>query len=331
MRILKKDLRHNIVVLQPENGDDLWLLSEMLGKGDVVSGKTLRSIKIDRGDTRIAVRKSVFAKVAVEKMEFEGEQLRASGKLLECSEGEKGWHAFEIMAGESVTIEREWRNYEIQRLEHAKTKHPLILVCIMDDSEADFYMLTEKLQHLASFRGVTGKTYGHSSKEKYYEELLGYMKDKDCFRIIVAGPGFAKDDMMKLAKESGLSQKITTDGIAHTGDAGMKEILRRGTVEKIVKSSSIAEQTRLVEDFFSRLSIEGRVAYGRDAVRNAANSGAISTLLVSDKCVRENEDILKSAEGTGADIRIIYSTHEAGERLLALGGFAAFLRYKISE
>lgn len=329
MRILKKDLRHNIVVLVPENGDDLWLLSEMLGKGDVVSGKTLRSIKIDRGDTRTSVRKSVFAKVAVEKMEFEGEQLRASGKLLECSEGEKGWHAFEIMAGESVAIEREWRNYEIQRLEHAKTKHPRILVCIMDDSEADFYMLTEKLEHLASFRGATGKTYGHSNKDKYYEELLDYMKDKDCFRIIVAGPGFAKDELARLSKESGL--KIMTDGIAHTGDAGMKEILRRGTVEKIVKSSSIAEQTRLVEDFFSRLSIDGRVAYGRDAVRNAANSGAVSTLLVSDKRVRENEDILKAAEGTGAEIKIIYSTHEAGERLLALGGFAAFLRYKISE
>ena len=328
MRILKKDLRHSTLVIVSENADDLWILSEILGTGDVVSGKTLRSIKIDHGDTRTAVRKSVFAKVCVEKLDFEGDQLRASGKLLECSEGEKGWHAFEIIIGESVTIERDWKRYEIDRIEHAKTKHPQILVCVMDDSEADFYMLSERMSHLASFRGATGKSYGNSNNDRYYEELLDYMKDKECFRIILAGPGFAKDNMMRLAKEKGIAQKITVDGIAHTGDVGMKEILRRGIVEKIVKSSSIANQTRLVEEFFSSLSKDGRVVYGKDDVRNAVSSGAVSKLIVSDKCVRENEDILKAAENTGAEVKIIYSTHEADERLLALGGFAAFLRYK---
>ncbi len=331
MKLLKKDLRHNIVVLVPENPDDLWLLSEILGKGDIVGGKTLRSIKIERGDTHTSVRKSIFVRVSVEKVDFEGDQLRAAGKIVECSEGERGWHAFEIMPNESVSIEREWKKYELQRLEDAKVKHPKVLICVMDDSEADFFILTEKLQPLASFRGVTGKTYGHERKEKYYDELMEYMQDKDCFRIILAGPGFAKDDLMNLIKESGggLATKIVTDGIAHTGESGVKELLRRGTVEKIVKSSAVAEQTRLVEKFFSDLAADGKVLYGPKEVENAVEMGAVSLLLVSDKVVRERDSLLKTAEARGAEVKIIYSNHEAGERLLSMGGMAAFLRYKI--
>ncbi|MBI2579498.1 MAG: mRNA surveillance protein pelota [Candidatus Aenigmarchaeota archaeon] len=330
MKLLKKDLKHNVLTVVPENADDLWIISEILQKGDMVSGRTQRSIKTERSDTRTAVRRNIFAKVSVEKVDFEGGQLRAAGKILECSEGERGWHAFEIMPGQPVSIEREWKKYEIQRLEDAKVKHPKILVCVMDDSEADFYMVTEKLQHLASFRGVTGKAYGQEGREKYYAEILNYMKEKDCFRIILAGPGFAKEELVKMIKDGReLAGKVVVDGIAHAGEAGMKEVLRRGTIEKIVKSSSIALQTRLVEEFFAGLSRDGKVVYGRDDVRKASEAGAVAMLLVSDRMVRENEGILKSAENTGAEVRIIYSNHEAGERLLALGGFGAFLRYKI--
>lgn len=330
MKILRKDLKHNVLAVVPESADDLWIISEILQKGDIVSGRTQRSIKIERGETKTAVRRNILAKVAVEKVDFEGEQLRAAGKIIECSEGERGWHAFEIIIGQTVTIEREWKKYEVQRLEDAKAKHPKVIVCVMDDSEADFYMVTEKLHHLASFRGVTGKAYGQEGKEKYYSSLLGYMKEKDAFRIVLAGPGFAKEDLMKMIKEDKeIAGKVVVDGIAHTGEAGMKEVLRRGVIEKIAMSSSIASQTRLVEEFFSQLSRDGSVAYGREEVKKASELGAASMILVSDKMVRKNEDILKVAENTGAEIRIIYSNHEAGERLLALGGFAAFLRYKV--
>lgn len=331
LRILKKDLRHNTVVLVPENPDDLWLISEIVGKGDIVGGKTLRSIKIERGDTHTSVRKSIFVRVSVEKVDFEESQLRASGRIIECSEGERGWHAFEIMPNESVSIEREWKKYELQRLDDAKVKHPKVLICVMDDGEADFFVLTEKLQPLASFRGVTGKTYGQENREKYYGELVKYMQDKDCFRIILAGPGFAKDDLMKLVKETGgsLASKIIMDGIAHTGEAGVRELLRRGIVEKLVKSSAVAEQTRLVEKFFSELAADGKVMYGPKEVENAVEMGAVSMLLVSDKLVREKDSLLKTAESRGAEVKIIYSNHEAGERLLSMGGLAAFLRYKI--
>ncbi|MDI6721041.1 MAG: mRNA surveillance protein pelota [Candidatus Aenigmarchaeota archaeon] len=333
MKILKKDLRHNMIVLQPENADDLWILSEILQKGDIVSGRTLRSIKIEHGDKSVAVRKSIFVKIAVEKIDFEGEHLRASGRIIESSEGERGWHAFEIMPDESVVIEREWKKYEVQRLESARVKHPKILVCVMDDSEADFFMLTEKLRHLASFRGVSGKSYGEEKKDRYYEDLIKYMRDKDCFRIIIAGPGFAKEGLVKIIKENEkeLGKKIFADAVSHTGSAGMKEVLRRGIVEKIVMHSAVAEQTRLVEEFFLKLSKGEKVAYGKEQVRHAVSMGAVSLLLVSNKMARENEDMLKNAESMSTEIKIIYSSHEAGERLLALGGFAAFLRYEIRQ
>ncbi|RLI96396.1 MAG: mRNA surveillance protein Pelota, partial [Candidatus Aenigmatarchaeota archaeon] len=52
MKIIKKDLRHNKLVIKPETEDDLWVLEKIIQPGDLVSGKTVRSIAIERGDKR---------------------------------------------------------------------------------------------------------------------------------------------------------------------------------------------------------------------------------------------------------------------------------------
>lgn len=330
MKILKKDLKEGLVSVRPENLDDLWLLKKIISSGDVISGKTLRSLKIQRGDQAVKTeRKQIFVKLSAEKIDFNENQLRVSGKIIECSEGERGYHAFEIMINEAVTIQREWTKYDLQRVEDAKVKHPKILICVLDYTECDFAFLTERLSYLTNIRGVSGKSYGEEGTERYFKEVCDYISEKSCDKIIVAGPGFVKDKIFEMLKERGIKNAFC-DSVSNTGDNGIQEVLRRGIVGKIMKNSAITEQTMLVEEFFSRLLKGRKVVYGLAEVKKAVDMGAVEKLLISDTLVKDNDALLKVAEKFGAEIKIIDVHHEAGKRLFEIGGIAAFLRYDIS-
>jgi len=70
-------------------------------------------------------------------------------------------------------------------------------------------------------------------------------------------------------------------------------------------------------------------------VENADMYGAIETLLVSDLTLRSLpnekrlalEKIMNEVEAKNGKIVVISSEHEAGEKLQALGGIAALLRF----
>ena len=47
MKKIFEDLKHGIVKIKIENLDDLWYLSTIVDKGDLVKGETFRKIKTD--------------------------------------------------------------------------------------------------------------------------------------------------------------------------------------------------------------------------------------------------------------------------------------------
>jgi len=71
------------------------------------------------------------------------------------------------------------------------------------------------------------------------------------------------------------------------------------------------------------------VTYGKDEVKKAIDIGAADRVIILSTMIRENEELLENAEKTGAKVYTISNVHEGGEKLSALGGIAAFLRYKI--
>ncbi|MCD6557832.1 MAG: mRNA surveillance protein pelota [Candidatus Aenigmarchaeota archaeon] len=335
MKIIKKDLRHNKLVIKPETEDDLWVLEKIIQPGDLVSGKTVRSIAIERGDKREKVKKKIFAKITVEKVELNDGMLRVNGKIVEASEDvPHAHHSFEVEIGGLITIEKEWHKYHLDQLNAAQRKQPKILICVLDDESADFATLTSRISYDANIKGITGKSLGEQDKSPYYKEVINYLKEavkRGAEKIIIAGPGFTKDNIMKLIKnDKDLGGKVFTDNVAHTGHAGIQEVLKRGIVDKILKNSAISEETRLVEQFFEELGKDGNVSYGKEEVKKAINMGAVEKLLISDSLIKDNEELMKKAEQMGAKVRIISTEHEAGKRLLNMGGFAAFLRYKLN-
>jgi len=101
----------------------------------------------------------------------------------------------------------------------------------------------------------------------------------------------------------------------------------------------IAEEAKVVEEVLARLGKErGDVTYGFVEVERASAYGAVGTLLLADTTLRESPDeerkalekLMKEVEEKGGRITIVSTEHEAGTKLLSLGGIAALLRFQVS-
>jgi protein pelota len=145
--------------------------------------------------------------------------------------------------------------------------------------------------------------------------------------LVLAGPGFARDDLQKLMKQRAkeLLDKTIVEFTYQTGNLGLQEVLKKGVIEKITKYSRISQETKAVETLLEEINKNGKAVYGLEKTRDALNNGIISFLLVSDTMIREYEELLDKAERLKCSIMVISSEHDAGEKLLGLGGIAGLL------
>lgn len=196
----------------------------------------------------------------------------------------------------------------------------------MDEREATIAEVGERVKILTEITNKkTGKGFGDADYKEYFKEVISFLEEKPLDNIILAGPGFAKNNLKKEWKSD---KKIFIDSSSHTGVVGISEIIKRGTIEKVSRDSRISKETKAVEEFFKELSKDGLVAYGEKEVEEAVVNGAIEKLLISEEKTREFEDLMNTAEKMKTEIMIISERHESGEKLKNIGGIAAFLRYK---
>src|SRR5207245_1612108 len=87
----------------------------------------------------------------------------------------------------------------------------------------------------------------------------------------------------------------------------------------------------LVERRLEAMATDKPCAYGPAEVGEAVDAGAVETLLVSDAVVRDPgvEEMMRAAESARGTVVLISRHHEAGQKLEALGGIAALLRFPI--
>jgi len=87
-----------------------------------------------------------------------------------------------------------------------------------------------------------------------------------------------------------------------------------------------------MEEVLLRISQNGAVAYGISEVQEAAGFGAVDQVLVADTLLHDDgiTQLIQKAETMRATIVVLSSDFEPGERLIALGGIAALLRYRVA-
>ncbi|MBN2567131.1 mRNA surveillance protein pelota [Candidatus Woesearchaeota archaeon] len=341
------------VTLTVEDIDDLWYLSQAIDPGDRLSGRTLRKMRSGEPDERgqVASRKPVRLTITVEKVEAftHGDTLRALGTITDGPEDiPRGTHhSFAITPGTTVTLtKRRWLSFQLARLEEAEGRRgPGVLVCVMDREEAMVARITRQgFETLVSLTAAVPKKGDPSvTRNNLYLELEKKLAElarrHDPARIIVASPGFFKEDFIAGITDASLKGKILAATTNHVGEPGVNEVLRRPETAVALADSHAAAQLRQVDLLFAGIAAGGKAAYGREQVTAAAVAGAVEALLVTDGLIAssrekgsygEVERAMLAAEAGKGTVHIIESANDAGRRLDGVGGIGALLRYVFS-
>ncbi len=351
MQIITKNLKKSFVKLKIQNLDDLWYLSNIINKGDLIRAQTTRKIKIGKEEQRkqAIVKKKITLTIKVEKIDYKADVLRVSGEIIECPEDvQKGsWHSFNLTINSVLTITKEeWLKYQLDWLKQAsKEKIPKILICCFDREEAYFALLKRAgYEILSHIKGkVVKKAIEEKLKTTFWQEIAKQIKAYDeklkLDKVIIASPSFWKEYLVKEIKEPSLKEKIVQASCSSVDKTGLNEILKRPELVNVLKEERVAEEVSLVEQLLIEIKKQGKVSYGLKETETAITTGAVQTLLVTDsflKQMREQEktekinELMKLTEQMKGSVAIISSEHEGGKKLDSLGGIGALLRYRIS-
>jgi protein pelota len=353
MRIERRDLRHGVVAIRCENLDDLWYLSQTLSAGDRLRGKSQRRIK-DKQDTKSSggERKTVTLTIRVEKVEFKSDAgtLRVSGIIIECIGDDiacGSHHTFSVDAGTSLTICKDrWNGFDLDRLNDAvkSTLRPRVLVVSLEEGEAVLGLIREsKTDYYDLNRNIGGKydVKGRESRKgDFYAELTilisSIMGKENVSHVILSGPGFEKGNYHRYLKENKpeISAKCLIEDTGMGGEAGIQEVLKRDAINRTLEEVNAVRDIRYVEDILKQIGKDtGLAAYGGREVQDAVRAGAADLLLVSDLLFGMERDrvelLMAQVRNGGGKTHIINHECEAGQKLDALGGIAAKLRYRL--
>ncbi|MCC7553290.1 MAG: mRNA surveillance protein pelota [Methanobacteriaceae archaeon] len=353
MKIIKQDRKNGFIEVLPEVLDDLWHLSHILKKGDLVSSKTTRRIQDNTGDklrSDRGVKKTFFLGIKVENVSFHmfTGKLRLTGIITKGPEDLiplGSHHTLEIKLNTPLKINKyQWPKWAIKRLEEAiesSKKLSAIIISLEDDVATIGLIRQFGIEYYGPIIGsIPGKRVIDKNRPKlvleFYKKVVEAILKFDSIQtIVIAGPGFVKNDFLKFLQEKhkDIAKKAIIENTGSGGRVGIQEVLKKGTVEKITAENRIAHEIIAVDELLKEIAISSsKIAYGKKETINAAYAGAILKLLILDKIIaHENlEKVMNMVENMNGEIMIISSEHDGGKQLESLGGIGALLRYPIS-
>ena len=356
MRIQEKNLRQGFVKVIPDTQDDLWHLYNVIYKDDEVYAYTSRAIKTDSEASRpkSGERVSAFMGVKVESVAWDRflGKLRVHGIIIHAPDiiPTGAHHTISVSLNQPVTmVKPTWPKHALDRLQRAsEAEKPLLIVAIDDEgyaiAETKQYGIEVKIEERTRLPGKREAEKRQGATNEYYKRAVNSLSQlwtQTHNSIVIVGVGFIKNDFATHLKDNaGEMAKAVVDvkSVNNGGIAGIYESLRSGVLLKAAHETRVLEETEVMEEAMKRLGKgENTIAYGLEEVENAANMGAIEKLILADTQLRDSEDekrlqlekLMRDVEHRNGGVTVISTEHEAGSKLLALGGIAALLRFPI--
>ncbi|CAD7931239.1 unnamed protein product [Amoebophrya sp. A25] len=125
---------------------------------------------------------------------------------------------------------------------------------------------------------------------------------------------------------------------------GLQELLEQEGVAKRIASTKAGEQIEGLDQLYKRLATDPeRACYGPGQVLFALQNGAVEKLFLTDSLFRQKKDLADRAKyvemvelcreltGRRDSVVIFSSQHVSGEKLSALSGVAALLRFPVEN
>jgi len=346
-----------LMKLELRNIDDLWVLYNVIQKGDRIVARTTREVKSTETARPSSRRVSLTLGITVQKVYFDRDidRLRVHGIVFEAPEEVRvtgSHHTLSVGPEDVITLTKDrWLNHHVQRVEKAVVAEEPIIILALDSEEASVAVLRS---FGLDFKGeVRSRLPGKAEEQKRQLAMKDYfhrvetLVDAVCAEftgpVLIVGPGFTKDHLMKefrsAVKHLG-SRTVAVKAVGSGGVAGVHEAIRVGAISKIRRDSRALQETELVNEALKRLgSSTGDVSYGLDRVEADTGLGAVDTLIVADQVIREAQDqersrieaTMRTVEKRGGKVALVSSEQEAGRMLMSLGGTVALLRYRLHQ
>ena len=338
MHIVKFYHGEGVIRLKLDTLEDLWTVQRIVFPNDLVKSKSLRKFKASESD--IGELKEVVITLRVEKTELDKNalRLRIMGKIVEGKPEQyirlNSYHTLNIAPSDTLDIIiQSWPDYLLEVVKNAvgDTKKPKLGIIVVDDEKAlPAYLLGYGIEFRNEIysnlsKRMTQKDFQEQQK-KFYENIVKTVKSMDVDTVIVAGPGFTKDDIRTYieSKQEKIEKRIIYQQASNTERSGTYEIIRSPEVENLLRSEHIRKEFAIMEEFLKGLS-SGISKYGIGNVKEAVEDYRVSIIIVNDSVLGDPavQELLAKAESMHLKIEIFNSTDEVGTQLASFKNVAS--------
>lgn len=347
MKILAIKPAEHTFTVECHSPEDMVFLAGLIHVGDMVSGETDRNIKPrEAGQKAFRIKMHITVKANEISVDETTPTLRVSGTIEAGSPIEfvemHAQHALLYNLFQPVKVQKEQLfPHDIQRLRdrEKESQKPLYLGVVLDDEEALILQVSGSgLKELGKINALkSGKQFKNEAKvNAYFEKLAEIIFASPLTTVILAGPGFTREELLTYLRENtprGKEKTFLSVATADTGQKGIREALSTTSISKALGESKVAQEAELMHEVLKQLGKDsGLVAYGIDHVERAVRAGAAHTLLLSSAFLSSQHEkankLLESAGHMGIISHILDEKYDPGKQLAGLSGVAALLRYK---
>ncbi|MGC8676320.1 MAG: mRNA surveillance protein pelota [Candidatus Micrarchaeia archaeon] len=338
MRILGFNSATNTLRLVPETFDDLYLLARIISAGDEAEARTYRRFKPN--ENKEGEQKEVVIKIGVEKVEIDknAARLRLTGKIISGRPEQYialgSYHTLNIAQGDRLEIaKQEWPGYMRDMLKEAveAAKKPRLGIVAIDEEKATIaYVRGYGIDIVAEIYSKLSKKMKQSEyereKNKFFDAVIGKINTMQVDTVIVAGPGFTKDDLKQYISANRIetSKKLAWASASDAERSGIKEALQSEEVAKLLEHDKIK-----LEFYYLNMLLRGLASgasfAGKGRVEQALEEYNAGIVLVNDSAINDPEirRLLNKAYEQHAKIEIFNAEDDAGMQLKGLGDIAA--------
>lgn len=377
-----KDVRKRIdgrshggsVSMQAEDGEDMWHVFNLLRVGDRVKASTVRRVQTESTTGSVSSsRIKMTLTIEVRKIDFdhEAEAIHVAGVNVE----ENKWvrngahHTLDLVIDRPFTIVKDdggWDVIAMERLREAcdPASRSDLAAVVMQEGLAHVCLITPSTTLVRAKIELSVPRKRRGAHEQAHERGLGrffaqvlqaikmHVDFGKIKAILVASPGFVKDQFMKFVKQEVASNKpemkVIGDNLgkfvtAHSSSGfkhALKEVLQSEEMLARLADTKAAQEVAALERFYSVLHEDpDRAFYGLKLVAAAVERAAVDTLLLSDSLFRAKDpkvraqyvQVVEDARENGAGVHVFSSLHVSGEQLDQITGIAAILRYALPD
>jgi protein pelota len=330
--------RYGEIQLFPESIDDLWHLRHLITSGDLVFATTFRSVDTapDKIRPEKAEKRPVRLGLRIDRVEFSehGIRLRLTG-VIEHGVDTGAYHTINVEIGFEISVIKQWRPIDLERIDRAvkASVYGVIHILTIEEGEAELFRLRQYgPESVITITSGSGKGSDTDTRAGFFGQVLTVIADITG-PLIIAGPGFIKDDFIRFAKNrsSTSADRAIVVETRRIGRGAVQEVIGKGALDKLIDDLQLSREVKMMEEVLLRISQDSAVAYGRQEVGEAIEFGAVEQVLIADTLLRDEDvmHLIEKAEAMRATIVVLSSSFEPGERLVALGGIAALLRYRL--